>query len=283
MKILINAISARLGGGQTYIKNLIDGEIDSAIESIYILKSANFELPKRDKITHIEVHDRVVGNPYLRYFWEKLHIPKLVSKNGIDVYFCPGGSINFNKKLINNKRIKTVMTFQNMLPFDDLQLKKYGISMMRLRNELLKRKFISSMISADLVIFLSEFAKDTAISACQGKIKRTNLIPHGIPLSQKDAVKGRPNLSCKYLLYVSTLDVYKSQIEVVKAFAILKKKLKEPYKLFLVGPTFTPYENKVRQLIDELRLQEIVVLTGQVGKQELANLYAGAEVNIFAS
>ena len=96
-------------------------------------------------------------------------------------------------------------------------------------------------------------------------------------------MKERPNLSCKYLLYVSTLDVYKSQIEVVKAFAILKKKLKEPYKLFLVGPTFTPYENKVRQLIDELRLQEIVVLTGQVGKQELANLYAGAEVNIFAS
>ncbi len=283
MKILVNAISARLGGGQTYIRNLLDGEIDPAIETIYFLKSANFELPERDRVIPIEVDERVVNNPYLRYFWEKRHVVELIAKYGIDIYFCPGGSININPGTKIGKQVRTVMTFQNMLPFDGLQLRKYGISAMRLRNMLLKRVFVNSMVSADLVIFLSEFARDTAIRICRGKIKRAVLIPHGIQFVQQVGLKEQVTNSVKYLLYVSTLDVYKSQLEVIKAFALLKTKLKVPYQLFLVGSSYDPYENKVRRLIEELSLQEDVVLTGQVGKQQLATLYAGAEINIFAS
>ena len=283
MKILVNAISARLGGGQTYIRNLLDGEIDPAIESIYFLKSANFELPERDRVIPVEVDERVVDNPYLRYFWEKRHLAELIAKYDIDVYFCPGGSINITPGLVRGRRVKTVMTFQNMLPFDAQQLKKYGISAMRLRNMLLRRVFVKSMLSADLVIFLSEYARDVAVRVCHGKIEKAVLIPHGIFFTEQVGSKEQSSNPGKYLLYVSTLDVYKAQLEVIKAFALLKKKLKEPYQLFLVGSSYAPYENKVRQLIDDLGLKEDVVLTGQVGKQELGNLYAGAEINIFAS
>jgi len=139
------------------------------------------------------------------------------------------------------------------------------------------------MLSADLVIFLSEYARDVAVRVCHGKIEKAVLIPHGIFFTEQVGSKEQSSNPGKYLLYVSTLDVYKSQLEVIKAFALLKKKLKEPYQLFLVGSSYAPYENKVRQLIDDLGLQENVVLTGQVGKQELGNLYAGAEINIFAS
>jgi glycosyltransferase involved in cell wall biosynthesis len=283
MKVLVNAISARLGGGQTYIRNLLDGEIDASIEAIYLLKSAHFELPYRDRVIPVDVDDRIINNPYLRVFWEKRHIRNLLVEYGIDVYFCPGGSLNVIPGELSGRRVKTAMTFQNMLPFDERQLHKYGISTMRLRNLLLRRVFRKSLEAADLVIFLSQYARDSALRVCWGNIRRSVLIPHGVPKRPESKGPRESQAGKKYLLYVSTLDVYKSQMEVIRAVASLNKKLPEPLMLYLVGSSYEPYERKVRQLIDDLEVQEEVVITGQVSQEKLVRLYAGAEVNIFAS
>jgi glycosyltransferase involved in cell wall biosynthesis len=86
-----------------------------------------------------------------------------------------------------------------------------------------------------------------------------------------------------YLLYVSTLDVYKAQLEVVEAYGLLKKKGLRSEKLVLVGPEYKPYAEKVRNKIAELGLQEDVLIVGNVPHTDLPSAYRNARINIFAS
>jgi glycosyltransferase involved in cell wall biosynthesis len=285
MRILVNALSARLGGGQTYIKNLLSLDQFKDIEKIYILKSEKLELPVHEQVVEIQVEEKKIKNPLLRMLWEKTAIRRLIREHDIDIYFCPGGSLNYVPGTIQGKYIKSVITFQNMLPLDSIQVRKYGFSKMRLRNELLKRIFRKSMKAADLVIFLSEFAMSQAQSLCNGKIMKQVLIPHGIEqtglIEQKEKPRCCPD--SPYLLYVSTLDVYKSQKEVISAFATLKQEKTFPYKLVLAGESYPPYRKDIEEQVDLLGVSEEVILTGLVNKEELDKLYANATINIFAS
>jgi len=285
MKILINAVSARLGGGQTYIRNLLSLDRYEGVEAIYILKSEGLLITKHKQVFEILVKDAIVKSPFIRAFWENISIPNYISELDIDVYFCPGGSLNYVPGKIKGKEIKSVITFQNMLPLDYIQVLKYGISKMRLRNIILKYVFRKSMKAADLVIFLSEFAMVQAQLLCKGRIKKKVLIPHGIEVTDYKAHKEMP-VCCPdtpYLLYVSTLDVYKSQKEVVIAFAKLKEEKLFQYKLVLAGESYLPYKKEVDKLINTLGISDDVIMTGHVNKKELEKLYGNAAINIFAS
>jgi glycosyltransferase involved in cell wall biosynthesis len=285
MRILVNALSARLGGGQTYIRNLLSLDHFEGIEKIYVLKPDTLNISENNQICDIPVNKRVIESPLLRAYWENTAIAKMIKELDIDIYFCPGGSLNYVPGTLQGKYIKSVITFQNMLPLDSIQVRKYGFSKMRLRNELLKRIFRKSMKAADLVIFLSEFAMSRAHSLCNGKIMKQVLIPHGIEqtglIEQKEKPRCCPD--SPYLLYVSTLDVYKSQKEVISAFATLKQDKTFPYKLVLAGESYPPYRMELEEQIDLLGVSEEVILTGLVDKEELDKLYANATINIFAS
>src|SRR5687768_17611764 len=93
MRVLINAFSARIGGGQTYLRYLLQFlPTDSAIE-IFILAPESLELPKdRPNITRLRVH-WPVENPYLRAIWERLRLPRLLTEIKADILFCPGGVV----------------------------------------------------------------------------------------------------------------------------------------------------------------------------------------------
>jgi glycosyltransferase involved in cell wall biosynthesis len=285
MRILVNALSARLGGGQTYIRNLLSLDHFEGIEKIYVLKPDTLNISENNQICNIPVDKKVIESPFLRACWENKAIPKMIKELDIDIYFCPGGSLNYAPGTIQGKYIKSVITFQNMLPLDSIQVRKYGFSKMRLRNELLKWIFRKSMKAADLVIFLSEFAMSRAQSLCNGKILKQVLIPHGIEqtgiIEQKEKPRCCPD--SLYLLYVSTLDVYKSQKEVISAFATLKQDKTFPYKLVLAGESYPPYRKDIEEQVDLLGVSEEVILTGLVDKEELDKLYANATINIFAS
>ena len=285
MRILVNALSARLGGGQTYIRNLLSLDHFEGIEKIYVLKPDTLNISESNQIYNISVNKKVIESPFLRAYWENTAISKIIKEFDIDIYFCPGGSLNYVPGTIQGKYIKSVITFQNMLPLDSIQIKKYGLSKMRLRNELLKIIFRKSMKAADLVIFLSEFAMSQAQSLCNGEIRKQVLIPHGIEQTRLIGQKEKPSCcpDSPYLLYVSTLDVYKSQKEVISAFAKLKKGKTFSCKLVLAGESYPPYRQEIEEHIDFLGISEDIILTGLVDKEEIDKLYLNATINIFAS
>jgi glycosyltransferase involved in cell wall biosynthesis len=280
-KVLINAFSARLGGGQTYLTNLLDFLSDDTPVEVFVLVPDSLRLPE-DRANIHRIHVRwPVENPATRALWERIYLPRLVRELGADVLFCPGGIIGANIP----RGCKSVTTFQNMIPFDSNQRRKYPLGYMRVRNWLLKRIMVRSMAKADRVICGSEFARQVIVKIAPALMAKTIVIPHGINSHFRGDHLRRPEWlpGENYILYVSILDVYKAQLEVVRAYALLKQYRRTNEKLILAGPERQPYAQKVRDEIIRLGLEQDVFLAGSVEQDQLPALYQNALINIFAS
>ena len=231
----------------------------------------------------VRLEQASLENPLKRAVWEELYLPGLLRCYNIDLFFSPGGLL---PRSLPCKMLKAV-TFQNMLPFDYVQRKKYPVGYRRLRDWLLERGLSSSMRSADLVIFISEFARNfimQELGALQGE---SVVVPHGIHDSFRvylDGPKSRPDWLPKedYFLYVSFVDHYKAQLEVVRGFNIYRQQ-GGGGKLVLAGAEYRPYGDLVRQEIANLDLSDWVVMSGNVPHCELPAAYQNARINIFAS
>ena len=282
--VLLNAQSARSGGGQTYVINLLNHLPEGFPAKVFVLAPDSLSLPSdRENLKRIRVK-WPVENPVARAIWEKLCLPKLLRRLDADVLFCPGGIIGSRVP----PGCKAVTMFRNMIPFSPLQRRRYGLGYMRARNWLLNKLMLRSMMQADLVIFLSNHARTVIEESTRGKLKETVTIPHGISPSFRkadgaNAPKPTWLPSENYFLYVSTLDHYKAQLEVIQAYAMLKKKRDTKEKLLLIGPEYAEYGRKVRELIRELALENDVLIVGAVPYVDMPALYQNASLNIFAS
>lgn len=280
MNILINAYSARLGGGQTYLKNLLDNLPSHPDLKIYLYVPDSLVLPASTAITRLTTR-WPTQNPLLRAVWEKFVLPLTLKKLNIDVFFCPGGVVGTRAP----KQCKTITMFRNMIPFDEGVYKKIPYGLQRLRNWMLARVMLKSMTAADLVIFISNYAR-TVIEK-QTVLKKAVTIPHGIPTHFRQSKEGlsRPKFlpENNYILYVSKFDFYKHQYEVVSAYAKLPEDYRKQYSLVLVGGVDAIEYPRVLELIKEKSLSEQVHILGSVPYEELPAVYRFAYINIFAS
>jgi glycosyltransferase involved in cell wall biosynthesis len=261
--------------------NLFDTLPDEALLELFVLAPDTLKIPtNRKNIQRIELNG-LVENPFARAIWERVQLPKLLRELKAEVLFCPGGIIGAQVPA----GCKSVTMFRNMIPFDHTQRQKYPLGYMRMRNWLLARLMSRSMAKADSVICISEFARKLIEEKVPGLSRKTTVIPHGInPIFRSDQ-QARPDWlpTGDYILYVSFLDVYKAQLEVVRAFDLLKKRRRTHEKLILTGADRSPYAQKVRVEIERLGLQNDVLLTGPVAYESLPALYRNALINIFAS
>ena len=278
-RILINGFSARVGGGKTYIKNLL-ARLPQGDFEIYLYLPADFEIPADSRAKKLTT-GWPTNNPFSRLIWEKFILPDELKKHQIDVLFCPGGIVNTTPP----QGCKAVTMFRNMLPFDSRSLFSQSTFFERLINVLRKRAMLKSMTRADLVIFISNFARKVIES--QAKIRRGVTIPHGISKQFLVAEQklDRPKLPFDgpYLLYVSRFEFYKRHLEVVKAFEMLPVSMRSRYKLLLVGGTELAAGERVKSYIQERGLSSEIILMGEYPYAALPALYKNAEVFIFAS
>jgi len=285
MRVLINAFSARQGGGQTYLRYLLNFLPADSDAVVFVLAPESLELPEdRSNITRLRV-TWPVENPYLRAIWERFFLPKLLRDIRADILFCPGGVVGTRPP----EGCRTVTMFRNMIPFDLAQRRKYPLGFKRLRNWILNKVMLKSMVEADLVIFVSEYARKVIEAAAGRPLTKALVIYHGIdprfriePGAKLPRPEGLPTEG--YFLYVSNIDVFKAQVEVVKGFAMLKQRRRTREKLVLVGPeNHAGYGRKVRAEINRLGLTGDVIVAGSIPHEALPAVYHHAEINIFAS
>jgi len=251
MKIVFNALSARLGGGQTYLINLFQFVPDNADLEILVFAPASLKLPDHPRIKRVEPA-WPTENPIVRAVWERWVLPGILKAEKADVLFCPGGVVGSSAPT----GCKVATMFRNMIPFDLRVRKSIPLGLQRLRNWLLNRIMLKSMREADLTIFISNYARSVI----------EDFLPAG-----------------EYVLYVSRFDVYKHHYEVVSAYADLPKELREKFPLVLVGETNLPEADRVKSLIATLGLESQVLLLGAIPYQMLPPLYHHAYLNLFAS
>ena len=280
MKIVINALSARLGGGQTYLKNLMAHLPPNLDLDILIFAPPTLRLPEDKRIRRGRTFWPVV-NPILRTFWEIFVFPRILAKERAQVLFCPGGVVATRVP----KGCKTVTMFRNMIPFDPVALARLPPGLQKIRNFILKGVMLRSMAKADLTIFISRHARQIIETLIP--VRNPVTIPHGISAAFRthSHVLKRPAWlpTSEYLLYVSRFDVYKHQFEVATAFAALPSDLTSRYKLLLVGEPDQVLVHQVTELAQKMGLEDQILVVGPVAYSDLPAAYHHATVNLFAS
>jgi glycosyltransferase involved in cell wall biosynthesis len=280
LKIVINAFSARLGGGQSYLRNILP-RIPSGIPiEIHVFCPDSLPLPADPRIRRSSTVWPTT-NPILRMLWERFALPRYLLAQNADILFCPGGIVT--TKISANVRIVT--TFQNMIPFVPELVASMPWGLMRLRNVVLRRLMLKSMATADLTIFISNHARNVVEALI--KIPKPVTIPHGISelFNTQLVSPARPDNAphSPYILYVSRFDLYKHHDKVVEAFADLPEELRKNYTLVFLGETNLPPFETVVLRISELGLNNSVLIGGSVPYEKLPGWYAHADIILFAS
>ena len=280
MKIVINAFSARIGGAQTYLLNLLNNLPGNFPLEIHIFAPRKLVLPIHDSIKRIYTKFPT-ENPILRAFWEIFLLPFYLRNEKADILFCPGG-LNFT---LAPASCKVISMFRNMMPFDKSLITKMPLNPQKIRNILIKRFILFTLFHSDLVIFISKYARDLILEKI--KIKNYLVIPHGIPKNFYKSSKNikRPILAPygKYIIYVSRFDIYKHHINLINAFANIPIKLRNDLSLVFIGETNLPEFQHVQKLIQNLKLENKIRIIGAIPYSDLPGWYQNAESIVFAS
>ncbi len=281
--ILIEALSARGGGGRTYLQELFRRYQPVGQERVVAIvpkeSKEDFEVNEQIEILAPPVKSRQV---IFRWAWQRLAMGGLRRRIGATCVFCPGGMISVSTSM----SYRVVTTCQNMLPFDATERARYPLGYMRARLLLLRYLQLWAFRRADKIIFLSEYAKKkVGLLLDEAAGRRSVVIPHGITDRSSGSIERPSQLEGlgKYVLYVSIIDVYKAQLEVVRAWSLLRSHRSTPEKLVLVGPEYKPYAKRLRREIANLCLEDEVVLLGEIPRNDLPQFYRHAEINLFAS
>jgi glycosyltransferase involved in cell wall biosynthesis len=281
----IDASNIRGGGGVTHLIELLGHAkpFSVGIDKVFIWGGAETlsKLPVRTWL--IKINPAALnGGLLVRSWWQMYNLSKAAKAARCDVLFVPGGSYAGN--------FRPVITMsQNVLPFDWRMIFRYGISRMMLKLVLLRYVQSRSFKRSDGLIFLSNYAKQVVFKAT-GKINgKTTIIPHGItsrfhflpkfqyPISEYS--KAKPYR----LLYVSIIDEYKNQLEVIDAVGILRNE-GYPLQIEFVGPAYFPALIKLQTTIARLDpLGEWLYYRGEVPHAELHTIYEKVDLGVFAS
>jgi glycosyltransferase involved in cell wall biosynthesis len=281
LHIYVSAVSARSGGGVTYLDHILHAFPSGQGHRLFVLSNGRFDTRGNPDVALVAV-PRWTANPVARFALGLLYFRSYFRKRRCDIIYFPGGSID----LPVPRRARVAVAFRNMLPFAPTEAARYPrFSYERLRLALLRRLQARAFKRADLVVFISEYARRVIDVAVPRRRGRSVVIPHGVvEHDPKGLSHRRSDLPERYVAYVSMIDAYKAQVEVVEAWAAMTRRRPTTEKLLLVGPTRAPYyEKRLRQTIDRLELNDKVKIYGGVPPSAIYSIYSNAIFNVFAS
>lgn len=212
-------------------------------------------------------------------WWQSKCLPKEAEQSKCDVLYATDASsvCRFRPMVVMN---------QDMLSYEPGVMRNYRFTSARLRLLTILIVQNQAMRFADGVIFLTRYAAQV-IQRKTGKLKRIAIIPHGVDLAFKRNPLVRPWPREKghpiHCLYVSNIDMYKHQWEVVQAITKLRNRGHD-INLVLAGGG----SGRAQQILDdEISVSDpqrlFVEDRGFVKHDELPSLLSNANLFVFAS
>ncbi len=285
MIIGIDASNIKEGGGVTHLVNLLKASNPKKHNFNKIIVWCNKKIypliPNKKWISKKIIFD---GNIYFikMFIWQKFFLSSKAKKEKCTKLFFPGG-IYFG-----NFRPYTTMS-QNMIPFEEKELKRYFPSLKFLKFLLIKIAQIYTLKRSKNIIFLTSYAKKKILKIIQTK-KNSEIIEHGIDENlKKKLILNKKNFIFNKkkefkLLYVSTIDKYKHQVNVILAINSLREKKNWNLKLTLVGDH---YGNELNAIISTMKdldpNKEWINYKPKLDRKKLIKLYSQYDLGIFAS
>lgn len=282
----IDASNLRGGGGLTHLVELLAAADPHAygIARVDVWGGVKTLAVIADQPWLVKHNSPVLNRSLLhRSLWQRFALSKAATAEGCDLLFVPGGTYAGSFRPV-------VTMSQNLLPFEWRDLRRFGWSSTTLRMLLLRYTQSRSFRRCEGVIFLTDFAKKTVLEVTGPLSGKTMIIPHGVSRRFVQPPRPQQPIGCYNatqpfrLLYVSIIDQYKHQWQVVEAVAMLRRQYQWPLTLDLAGPAYPPALKRLNASLREFDPDEQWVrYHGAVPYAELHDLYAQVDVGVFAS
>lgn len=285
MRIGIDASNLRGGGGLTHLQELLnaaDPKRDGFSQiTVWGGRQAIACLPK-ERIWLTGVHIKQLDSSLpVRLLWRLFRLPKLVD-DACDIVLIPSGLPNYSSK-------PWVTMCHNMLPFEARERRRYKLGFARLRLELLRIVQSRSFTVADGVIFLTDYARETVTAELKQIPVRVATIPHGVDNRfALQEIRRRTGNECNVtdpfrVLYVSTVNMYKHQWNVVEAIGRLREQ-GVPVALDLIGGGYGPALKRMHQSLKKWDPEgSYLRYHGSIPFDVLHESYRRADAFVFAS
>lgn len=277
IKVGIDASRNRSGGAKIHL--------------IGILKEFEYEKSKISEVhvwSYKELLDQIPNFPWLKkhyqpkktiikeLYWQNIILPRLIKKLQIDIILnTDAGSVCYFNPSVTMSR--------DMLSYEKGEMKRFGLSIARLRLFILKYVQKKSLLNSKGVIFLTQYASNV-IQKFTGEIKNYKIIHHGVSedFRFKKEIFNEGSSHKLKCIYVSNITFYKHQWNVVRAFSLLKKYNLE---LILAGKLGS---GKAKKMLDTAIAEvdpknEFIFTTDQINHEKIPGLLRDADIFIFAS
>ena len=269
MKLTIDASSIVSGGGLTHLIELINN-IKSDSVSIKVIGSEKVLNKLPDDIIKVG-HPFLNGSIFKRFYFQLIIIDKLLTNT--DILFSITGDY------LGNFRPLVGMS-QNMLLYEKENLKGFGFEKIKFFINYFRQKI--SFKKSDGLIFLSNHALKIIGSKIDLSSKHTKIVNHGVNHEFFRNNNRSKNLKRKFL-YVSSFHYYKNQLEVIKAFNLLRTKHPN-INLTLVGNFINKsYKFKILKLIQKSNSKNWIKIYDNVNYNEIKKFYENSDLIVFAS
>tara|TARA_B100000886_G_scaffold334711_1_gene290656 strand:- start:10085 stop:11251 length:1167 start_codon:yes stop_codon:yes gene_type:complete len=287
IQMFIDASNIGSGGGINHLKNILENAPLSIKERnleihVWVKELIKSNLPQQRNIFYHSSQLFKLPTP-LNFLWNLTVFRFLCMIKKPDYIFCPGGLIFF-------KHNNSTIIFQNVLPFLDKEINRYGF-FMRIKLNLVRLMLIISSKKSQKQIFHSENSKQIISSNISSRLSK--VIPHGLDLAfYKSDMKFKTyleNLHYKIennvplrFTYVSSGELYKNHEDLLKSFSYFKEK-KQDFILNLVVAGGSCSESILKK-IEESHIRTNINLYNQLITSELINLiHDNTDIYLIAS
>ena len=272
LRIVINGIHAKSGGGVTYLRNMLPILANlPEIEIHLFLHKDQFDLfyPVSEKVNVILFSFQPTF--FRTLIWEQLTIPIKAWAMKSDVLFSPA---NYGPVLARNHVI----------------LLRNAVSVIKLTHKPLQFLYWLGLSAATIISFLTA-KKAIAVSAYAKKLltfgfppKITNkcaVVYHGVNQIKSDQTQNTKLRTD--LLAVSDIYVQKNYYTLIEAFALIIKK-RPRLKLIIIGQIIDhAYFKRLKRLIKKLKVEKNIYFKGHINSKQLMNYYQNCRVFVFPS
>lgn len=272
MRVLINGVHAKSGGGVTYLRNIIPKlAAMPGVELHLFLHKDQFDLfyPVSEKVNVTLFSFRSTFLHTLS--WEQFAIPLHAWAMGCDVVFSPanyGPIFGRNHVILLRNAVSVIQLTQNP-----------GSIMYWLA---VTGATFFSLLTAKKAIAVSHYAKKLLTFGFLKSLgNKCTVVHHGVHPIRTDQMYNAKLGSD--LLAVSDIYIQKNYHTLLQAHALLVKKYPE-LRLFIVGRDIDrAYTHELDTLARELGVEKNVIFKGHVNTTELMKLYKNCRVFVFPS
>jgi glycosyltransferase involved in cell wall biosynthesis len=272
IRVLINGLHARSGGGVTYLRNILSPLAGHPDLELHLLLHAD----QRDLIGKVDDRVRLHllnfghGIAYL-LAWEQIRLPVLARQLRIDVTFSPAnyGPLFAPRPVI---LLRNALSVADREPRLTKRLYWFALSVMTLL----------SLVAARHAAAVSHFAlKSLTFGLDRFMRHRLSVVYHGV--SSAYAPGPVDTSSPRFLLAVSDIYVQKNLLALIDAFALILRD--EPaLKLMIAGRKVDcEYVDEITEQIRRHHIGDSVEFLGSVPSADLARLYRSCTIFVFPS